>query len=123
MAGGLTSQVRHVASDMRIMFMHKVLALCVVSGYLLSTGPALADEALFKKSNCMACHAVDQKRVGPALKDVAAKYSGESGAAERLAKKIKAGGSGVWGQMPMPPQTQVSDADAKALAEYVLSIK
>lgn len=103
--------------------MHKVLALCVVSGYLLSTGPALADEALFKKSNCMACHAVDQKRVGPALKDVAAKYSGDSGAAERLAKKIKAGGSGVWGQMPMPPQTQVSDADAKALAEYVLSIK
>ncbi|WP_323745044.1 c-type cytochrome [Noviherbaspirillum malthae] len=103
--------------------MHKVLALCVASGYLLSTGPALADEALFKKSNCMACHAVDQKRVGPALKDVAAKYSGDSGAAERLAKKIKAGGSGVWGQMPMPPQTQVSDADAKALAEYVLSIK
>ena len=71
----------------------------------------------------MACHAVDQKRVGPALKDVAAKYSGDSGAAERLAKKIKAGGSGVWGQMPMPPQTQVSDADAKVLAEYVLSIK
>lgn len=108
---------------MRILFMHKVLALCIASGCLLSSGQAFADEALFKKSNCMACHAVDQKRVGPALKDVAAKYSGDSGAADRLAKKIKAGGAGVWGQMPMPPQTQVSDADAKALAEYVLSIK
>lgn len=126
MAGGwagIAVLPQHVWFDMRILFMHKVLALWFASGCLLCPDQAFADEALFKKSNCMACHAVDQKRVGPALKDVAAKYSGDSGAAERLAKKIKAGGSGVWGQMPMPPQTQVSDADAKALAEYVLSIK
>lgn len=122
-AGGLASHSCRSTFEMRILFMDKVLALWLASGYLLGSGQAFADEALFKKSNCMACHAVDQKRVGPALKDVAAKYSGDSGAAERLAKKIKAGGSGVWGQMPMPPQTQVSDADAKALAEYVLSIK
>ncbi len=109
--------------DMRIMFMHNILAIGIASGFLFSTGSAFADEALFKKSNCMACHAVDQTRVGPALKNIAAKYGGESGAAERLAKKIKAGGAGVWGQMPMPPQSQLSDADAKALAEYVLSIK
>jgi cytochrome c len=103
--------------------MHKVLAVCVASGFLLLPGSGFADADLFKKSNCMACHAIDQKRVGPPLKDVAAKYSGDSSAAEKLAKKIKAGGAGVWGQMPMPPQSQVSDADAKALAEYVLSIK
>lgn len=103
--------------------MHKFWLACIASGFLLSTGPAIADAELFKKSNCMACHAVDQKRVGPPLKDVAAKYSGDSGAVEKLARKIKAGGSGVWGQMPMPPQPQVTDADAKLLAEYVLSIK
>lgn len=103
--------------------MHKVLAVCIASGFLFSTGSAFANEELFKRSNCMACHAVDQKRVGPALKDVAAKYNGDDSAVEKLAKKIKAGGSGVWGQMPMPPQPQVSDSDAKALAEYVLSIK
>lgn len=103
--------------------MHKFWLACIACGFLLSTGPAIADAELFKKSNCMACHAVDQKRVGPPLKDVAAKYSGDSGAVEKLARKIKAGGSGVWGQMPMPPQPQVTDADAKLLAEYVLSIK
>lgn len=103
--------------------MQKALAILVASGLLFSTESALADADLFKKSNCMACHAIDQKRVGPALKDVAAKYKGDSSAAEKLAKKIKAGGVGVWGQMPMPPQPQVSEADAKMLADYVLSIK
>jgi cytochrome c len=106
-----------------MMFMQKTLAVFAASGFLLFAGPVFADAELFKKSNCMACHAVDQKRFGPSLKDVAAKYSGDSGAVEKLAKKIKSGGSGVWGQMPMPPQPQVSDADAKALAEYVLSTK
>lgn len=71
----------------------------------------------------MACHAIDQKRVGPSMKQVAAKYSGDSGAAEMLAKKIRNGGVGVWGEMPMPPQPQVSEEDAKALAEFILSIK
>ncbi|WP_225984485.1 c-type cytochrome [Noviherbaspirillum aerium] len=105
------------------MFMHKILTVCVASSILLFAGSTYADAELFKKSNCMACHAVDQKRFGPSLKEVSAKYAGDNEAVDKLAKKIKAGGSGVWGQMPMPPQTQLSDADAKLLAEYALSIK
>jgi len=103
--------------------MRRVLAVCVASSFLLAAGSAVADAELFKKSNCMACHAVDQKRFGPSLKEVAAKYNGDATAADKLAKKIKAGGSGVWGQVPMPPQPQVSETDAVKLAEYVLSIK
>lgn len=103
--------------------MHKVLTVCIASGLLLSSGSAFADADLFKKSNCMACHAVDQKKFGPSLKDVAAKYKDDSSMVDKLAKKIQLGGSGVWGEAPMPPQPQVSDEDAKALAKYVLSIK
>ena len=103
--------------------MRRVLAVCVASSFLFAAGSAVADAELFKKSNCMACHAVDQKRFGPSLKEVAAKYNGDATAADKLAKKIKAGGSGVWGQVPMPPQPQVSETDAVKLAEYVLSIK
>lgn len=103
--------------------MRKAVLGSLAAGTLLACGSALASEELFKKSNCMACHAIDQKRLGPSMKEVAAKYSGDSGAAERLAKKIRSGGSGVWGEMPMPPQTQVSEEDAKVLAEYILSIK
>ncbi len=82
---------------------------------------AVADAELFKRSNCMACHAIDQKRLGPSMKEVAAKYKGDKTAAAKLAKKIQKGGVGVWGQMPMPVQSQVSDADAKTLAKYILS--
>jgi len=78
---------------------------------------------MLRKYNCVACHANERKMVGPSLKDVAARYKDDAGAAERLAKVIKAGGVGVWGQMPMPPQPQVSDPDALTLAKYVLSIK
>ena len=81
-----------------------------------------ADEALLKKNNCMACHAVDKKVVGPAYKDVAAKYKGQA-VADRLAAKIRAGGSGVWGTMPMPANTQVSEADAKKMAAWILNVK
>lgn len=103
--------------------MREALAAALASACLSGAGSALADEELFRKSNCMACHTIDQKRVGPSLKEVAAKYSGDSGAVERLAKKIREGGGGVWGELPMPPQPQVSEADAKKLAEYVLSVK
>jgi cytochrome c len=123
MAVGLAMQAQQGSFDMRIMFMHKVLAVCVASGLLLSSGSVFADAGLLRKFNCTACHAVDQKRFGPPLKEVAVKYNGDSSAVEKLAKKIQVGGSGVWGQAPMPPQPQVSDADAKALAEYILSIK
>ncbi|MBS0452120.1 MAG: c-type cytochrome [Proteobacteria bacterium] len=89
----------------------------------LTTGlaaPALADLQLAQSKNCMACHAVDKKVIGPAFKDVAAKYKDTKGAADMLATKIIKGGSGVWGPVPMPANTQVSEADAKKLAAWVL---
>jgi cytochrome c len=85
--------------------------------------PAFADLALATSKNCMACHAVDKKVVGPAYKDVAAKYKGDKTAAGKLAAKIMKGGSGVWGAIPMPANPQVNEAEAKKLAAWVLSIK
>lgn len=85
--------------------------------------PAMADQALATSKNCMACHAVDKKLVGPSYKDVAAKYAGQKGAADKLADKIVKGGSGVWGPVPMPANPQVSAAEAKKLAAWVLSTK
>ena len=85
--------------------------------------PAMADQALATSKNCMACHAVDKKLVGPAYKDVAAKYAGQKDAVDKLAAKIIKGGSGVWGPIPMPPNAQVNEADAKKLATWVLTLK
>jgi cytochrome c len=85
--------------------------------------PVLADQALATSRNCMACHAMDKKLVGPAYKDVAAKYAGQKDAADKLAAKIMKGGSGVWGPVPMPANTQVKEAEAKKLAAWVLSLK
>ena len=90
---------------------------------LLAATPAMADEALAKSKNCMACHAVDKKVVGPAYKDVGAKYAGQAGAADKLADHIIKGSSGVWGPVPMPPNAQVSADEAKKLANWVLSLK
>jgi cytochrome c len=93
---------------------------------LLASSAAFADAGadLAKAKNCLACHAVDKKVVGPAYKDVAAKYKGDSGAEAKLIEKVKKGGSGVWGPIPMPPNSpQVSDADIKQLVEWVLSQK
>jgi len=79
-------------------------------------------DALAKASNCMACHAIDRKLVGPAYQDVAKKYKGDNGAEAKLIKKVKEGGSGVWGQIPMPANSpKVSDADIKTLVEWVLA--
>ena len=85
--------------------------------------PAMADQALATAKNCMACHAVDKKLVGPAYKDVAKKYAGDKTAADKLAAKIMKGGSGVWGAIPMPANPQVNEAEAKKLAAWVLSQK
>ncbi|WP_395685929.1 c-type cytochrome [Caenimonas koreensis] len=85
--------------------------------------PAMADQALATAKNCMACHATDKKLVGPAYKDVAAKYAGQKDAVDKLAAKIMKGGSGVWGAVPMPANTQVNDAEAKKLAAWVLTVK
>jgi cytochrome c len=85
--------------------------------------PAFASADLAQKKNCMACHAVDKKVIGPAYKDVAAKYAGQKDAADKLAQKIMKGGSGVWGAVPMPANPQVNDAESKTLAAWVLSAK
>lgn len=98
-------------------------ALIVLASALAVAVPALADEALAKANNCMACHATDKKLVGPAYKDVAKKYAGDAKAADMLAAKIIKGGSGVWGAIPMPANTKVSEADSKKLAAWVLSLK
>jgi cytochrome c len=83
--------------------------------------PAWANLDLAKKNACMACHAVDKKLVGPAYQEVVKKYAGQQDAAATLAKSIKAGGSGKWGPVPMPPQAALSDADATTLAIWILS--
>lgn len=90
------------------------------------SGPAVSEAdamQLAKKNNCFACHTVDKKLVGPSFKDVAAKYRGDAGAEARLMDKIAKGGSGVWGVMVMSPSPQVSEADRKTLARFVLSLK
>ncbi len=99
-----------------------VFALALLAT-LTSTAPAFADQALATAKNCMSCHTLERKVVGPAFKDVAAKYAGDKTAADRLATKIQKGGSGVWGPVPMPSNTQVNDAEAKKLAAWVLTIK
>lgn len=98
-------------------------ALLIMATLAAVAAPAIADEALAKSKNCMACHAVDKKLVGPSYKDVAKKYAGDAKAADMLAAKIIKGGSGVWGAIPMPANTQVSEAESKKLAAWVLSQK
>lgn len=85
--------------------------------------PALADQALATTKNCMACHSMDKKLVGPSFKDIAAKYASDKTAGDKLATKIIKGGSGVWGAIPMPANPQVNEADAKKLAAWVLAAK
>lgn len=98
-------------------------ALLILAASTVVAMPAMADLALAQSKNCMACHAVDKKLVGPSYKDIAAKYAGDKAAADKLATKIQKGGSGVWGAIPMPANPQVNDADAKKLAAWVLSSK
>jgi len=99
-----------------------LLALAVLAVTTVSA-PVWADQTLATAKNCMACHALDKKLVGPAYKDVAAKYAGDKSAIDKLAAKIQKGGAGVWGPVPMPANTQVNDAEAKKLAAWVLTVK
>jgi cytochrome c len=85
--------------------------------------PAQASEELAKKHACFACHATDKKLVGPSYKDVAAKYRGDGAAEAKLADKVKKGSQGTWGQVPMPPNASVPDADVRALVKWILSQK
>ncbi len=99
---------------------HTLFVLAAVASMV---APAFADQALAQAKNCLSCHTVDKKIVGPAYKDVAKKYAGQKDAVEKLASKIMKGGSGVWGVVPMPVYSQVNEADAKKLAAWVLSLK
>ena len=99
------------------------LAATLVALSALGAAPAFAQADFAQKKNCMACHAVDKKLVGPAYKDVAAKYRNDKGAEAKLVEKVKKGGTGVWGQVPMPPNGAVPDADLHTLVKWILSQK
>ena len=104
--------------------MKLVKAMLVVLAGAAISAPALADdkeaEALAKKHNCLACHSVDKKSIGPAYQEIAKKYKGQQDAAAKLQDKVKKGGQGVWGPVPMPPNAAVPDADIKTLVAWVL---
>lgn len=100
----------------------KRIALAAFAALALA-GTAHASEELAKKNNCTACHKVDAKLVGPAYKDVAAKYKADKGAEAKLIEKVKKGGMGVWGPVPMPPNAAVKDEDIKTLVKWILAIK
>ena len=102
--------------------MKRSLMLCLVLSALASSS-AMANIDLAKSKNCMACHAVATKLVGPAYKDVAAKYSGQKDAEAKLVAKVIKGGAGSWGAVPMPANPQVTDAEAHILVKWVLSQK
>lgn len=101
----------------------KTVIFAVAAAAVVLAAPARADdaEALAKKYNCLACHQTDKKLVGPAYKDIAKKYKGQDMKA-KLAEKVKKGGSGVWGPIPMPPNPAVPDKDIKELVEWILKM-
>lgn len=100
--------------------MKRLLALIATA---VVVGPVFANAELAQKKNCMTCHAVDKKLVGPSYKDVAAKYAGQKDAEAKLAQKVIKGGTGAWGQIPMPANPQVNDAEAKQLVQWILKQK
>jgi cytochrome c len=107
--------------------MRKPSAPWALLSFITLTGAALptaASEAIVKKARCVACHAVDAKRVGPAYQEVAAKYKGDAAAPDRLFQKVRQGGAGVWGQVPMLPHPadKISDEDLKAAIAWILSL-
>lgn len=103
--------------------MKALMIMILTAGSLLVTGQASADQALAQKSGCLACHSVDKKVLGPAFKDISAKYKGDKKAVGKLVAKVKKGGSGVWGPMPMPANSpQVKDKDIKSIVSWILSL-
>lgn len=100
----------------------KLIPIAIIAAGLALAGPAAADLGLAQKQGCLGCHTVDKKLVGPAWKDVAAKYKGDAGAEAKLAKKVREGGKGVWGDIVQPPNTTTSDADIKTLVKFILAL-
>jgi len=103
--------------------MKRVIAASAVSVGLLLAGSALADEKLAQANGCMTCHQIDKKILGPSYKDVAAKYRSDKGAEAMLVKKVKEGGKGAWGDMAMPPNAHVKDADIQAIVKWIMTQK
>ncbi|MDQ6619610.1 MAG: c-type cytochrome [Pseudomonadota bacterium] len=102
--------------------MRTAVTLGLAALVFASAATAQSGEDLLKKNGCTACHAIDKKVVGPAYMEVSEKYKTDTGAAARLMDKVKKGGSGVWGQIPMPPNPQVSDADLKTMISFILDL-
>jgi cytochrome c len=99
----------------------KLVAPALIAAGVMVSAPAMANLDLAKKSNCMSCHTVDKKLVGPSYQDVAKKYAGNKDAVKALTAKVKAGGKGVWGEIPMPPNAAVKDADIEILVKWILA--
>ena len=99
------------------------LQLAAIVIACLNSNPAVAGPQLAAQRNCLACHAVDRRVLGPAYQDVADRYAGQPDAAPRLARKIVTGGTGVWGRLVMPANPQVSEAEARQLVQWILSLK
>lgn len=103
--------------------MKRTLLVTLTVALACAASAASANPDLAKAKNCMACHAIGSKLVGPAYKDVAAKYAGQKDAEDKLVQKVMKGGSGIWGPIPMPANPQVSEAEARTLVKWVLSQK
>ena len=103
--------------------MKHLIAASAATLSLLLAGTVQADEKLAQANGCMTCHQMDKKVLGPSYKEVAAKYSGNAGAEAALVKKVKEGGKGVWGDMIMPPNAHVKDADIQAIVKWILTQK
>jgi cytochrome c len=99
------------------------LLLGISAIMLFNAGAAFADDDLYRSKNCMACHRVDRNTLGPSFKSVAAKYENQQGVDVKLAQKIREGGVGVWGSVPMPAQPQVTEAESLTLARWILTLK
>lgn len=107
--------------------MKRIAITAFLAASTIAAGAHAADskagEALAKNNGCLACHTVDKKLVGPSYQQVAEKYRKDKGAEASLVKKVKAGGKGVWGDIPMPPNTHVKDADIQTMVQWILSLK
>ncbi len=101
----------------------KYIFIALATVGVLATGNAAASEKLAQSSGCMTCHAIDRKAIGPSYKEIAAKYRDDKAAEANLIKKVKAGGSGVWGSIPMPPNAHVKEDDIKSMVQWILTVK
>lgn len=102
--------------------MKRIMSIAIAS-LALASGAAFASAELAKSKNCLACHVADKKLVGPSYKDIASKYAKDKDAVAKMAKKIREGGVGAWGQVPMPANPQVNEAEAQTLAKWVMTAK